>query len=265
MYSLCRNVRKRYNVSVYDVVPPTGNSREFKTNRKSTWPRSDFAKSSSGRKRIVRGKSRRMPEASSTPKKPVVEFDWKLPARLRRPVRYELERQRRKNRQKKAIIQFERRPLYSELPSKYPIYSSKRSAQKNRGAEYNTGDMWQSQKPGASVVMPPYAGGIMKRPAVQSRPIKQLPQKSKRVVEKSKQPSQKKPVPIEIRGERDVPYDWAGKEPQVASVEQPKRRFALPLHFSIFPKNIVPARAGKEVESKEDIKEAWRKKKLRES
>ncbi len=227
---------------MYDVVPP---KKPLRPERK-----------------IAHGKTRRVPKKAAKPQPPVVQFDWKLPARLRRPVRYELERQRRKRRQQQAIIQFERRPLYSELPSKYPLYSMRRTPKPKRGVEQHTGDVWRENKPGASVMLPPY--GNMLAQSKRMTPPARGTNKTKMM--------QPKPVKVLITKERDMPYEWEDKKqkPDGAeikvneqnAIQPPKRRFALPLHFSIFPKNIVPAKAGQDIELTEALKEAWRKKKL---
>jgi len=80
-----------------------------------------------------------------------VTVDWKLPARLRRPVRSELARQRRR-RNKTESVQFKRRALYSDGVA--------RSSRKNRGAEHHTGDVYRSAKPQLRIETPPYAGAI---------------------------------------------------------------------------------------------------------
>lgn len=221
---------------MFDVVPPQPNTPPLRGRR----PR-----------RLARAAQ---PKTKLTAPGPaVVAPDWRLPARLRRPIRQELDRQRRKARVRRAIVQFERRPIYSSLPNTHPSYTGK--APRNTGAEHHTGDVYKYSQPGTSLVIPPYQGKHKQQPAINRptpKPVRQtattaLPKKIPRiqtpVLRVPPLPTKlviPKQVPV-IAPERDVPYTW----PQAKAVApvKPKKRFTLPLHFSILPLNLLPKRA----------------------
>ena len=188
----------------------------------------------------------------------MVEIDWRLPARLRRPVHQELQRQRRRRRQHEAIVQFKRHSLYPEgkrTPALKP-------AKVNIGAEHHTGDVYREGRPFLAASVPPYAGSFLsgkapvpppapkKRPAAIKASLPPTPPPARRaVVSRPKSsvaslPAQLREAPRKIAalsGERDVPYQWAAAQVERAkaapvSVAPPRRRrFALPLHVSIWP------------------------------
>lgn len=143
----------------------------------------------------------------------MVEINWRLPARLRRPVRDELERARRARQVRQAVVGFKRRPI--ALPS-----DSRRSVanRSNVGAEHHTGDVYRDGRPFLAASPPPYAGSFMRGKTI--RPTS----------------AAGKPAKI-LAGERDVPYKWQAPSadvPRKAAVDV-KERFALPLHFSVWP------------------------------
>lgn len=206
----------------------------------------------------------------------VVKIEWRLPARLRRPVKQELDRQRRRQRQQRAIIHFERRPIYSELPSQYPKYQGKQGKSDWQGAEQHTGDVYRQGKPAVQMPFPPYRAGKSStaRPnsPAQAPRRKMYPTQSSPATNKPAQKiiannvRQKRTISNNSRGipglgdaVRDVPYQWQKTaleknlphdlqlvptvQSQVeAAVKPPRRRFALPLHFSIFPLSLRPKR-----------------------
>jgi len=194
---------------------------------------------------------RRTPASSG---KGVVEIDWRLPARLRRPVRLELNRQRRLRRQREAIVQFKRRPLY---PLQNTSGAARPAAPANVGAEHHTGDVYRSSRPFVGASVPPYAGTWLRgRPAAPPRQIPApRPSTSLRVNASQRRPdaapvrvSALSGLPAAMAGERDIPYQWArAAAPRVSAprLSPPRRRrFALPLHISIWPfKNAAPAAA----------------------
>jgi len=95
-----------------------------------------------------------------------VQVTWKLPARLRKPIRHQLAKERAKKRQMQSIIRFERRPLNTralmtaqdtdvrqaggiKLP-RHRVF--------NRGAEHHTGDTYKQSRPRLKMAAPPYLG-----------------------------------------------------------------------------------------------------------
>lgn len=159
----------------------------------------------------------------------VVTVDWRLPARLRRPVHQELARQRQRRRQREAIVRFERRPLYTS--SDQSRVTSAR-AQARTGVEQHTADVYRAGRPSLVTGVPPYAGSYVRAKAPTPR-AQSVPVKPKSV---------RRPSPVAaLSGERDVPYQWAtppaaAPAPPVAElVRAPRRSFALPLHVSIWP------------------------------
>lgn len=186
-----------------------------------------------------------------------MEIDWRLPARLRRPVRLELARQRRKKRQREAIVQFKRRPLY-------PLSNEARVARPpgpaNVGAEHHTGDVYRASRPFLAASVPPYGGSFLRRKSKLRYPAAKrtmLPAASAsqppRAMKPTKQPIVGRSI---LSGERDVPYQWAApvaKSPspvagvEAAPVTPPRRRFALPLHLSIWPFKSAAVRPGQPV------------------
>ncbi len=199
----------------------------------------DVVPPTSGRPRSGGRRKRSKPSTHS-----VVELDWRLPARLRRPVHEELKRQRQRRRAREAIVQFERHPLYPAT-TQVPITSS--PVRPNRGAEHHTGDVYQSGRPSLNATVPPYAGAFVRQKAVVSHtsprrvPVSKqahLPQRSP-VQQKKPAVIKKQSLPL-LQGERDVPYQWTTPSAKAASPSSPRitprrRRFALPLHISIWP------------------------------
>lgn len=145
----------------------------------------------------------------------VVEIDWRLPARLRRPVRDELERARRARQARQAVVGFKRRPIALPSDGRRPV-----SNRSNVGAEHHTGDVYRDGRPFLAASPPPYAGSFLRGKAV-VRPAAK---------------SAKAPAKI-LTGERDVPYKWQAPAADVPRkvAAAAKDRFALPLHFSVWP------------------------------
>lgn len=176
---------------------------------------------------------------------------------------------RRQKKQREAIVRFERRPIYSELPSTAPAYGRlKVPKQVNRGVEYHTGDVYRQSKPTLKMTLPPYVGLAVKRrtaPTTKVTVARTVPVKAENMTRKkikrpgvANWPSRKKekiPTGLLVSGERDVSYSWSQEkssapatlemtEPILASatIEEPRRRFALPLHFSIWPFGRLPGK-----------------------
>lgn len=142
----------------------------------------------------------------------VVQLSWRLPARLRRPVRQELKRERNAQ-----AMNFKRRSIRTRLP-----------AEENRGLEHHTGDMYRGVKPAVRVAMPPYAGSFIKKAQTEKPKF----QYTSQAAAPKRQVPEIRPVMVPVRAE------VAPRPP--AQVKAPKRRFALPLHFSVFPLNLLP-------------------------
>lgn len=235
-----------------DIVPPTPSNAKRSASRSSRPARP-------ARAHMIARRNKPRPAA---PSPSVVKVDWKLPARLRRPVKQELARQRRKDRQRQAIVQFERRPIYSELPSQYPSYRAKPT---QLGAEQHTGDVYRDGKPALQLPVPPYRTSFTTaaRPlsaAPSSKLGPQIPPAAARKVAPPKHRAPARPAPLGLGDQvRDVPYAWQAANVQKkipaelelishsraaapSAIQAPRRRFALPLHFSIFPKNFLPRR-----------------------
>lgn len=176
--------------------------------------------------------SRRTQSKKSSARPAVVALDWRLPARLRRPVHQELARQRRRQRQREAIVRFERRPLYapSDLPGRPagrpPVNSA--TVRPRVGVEQHTADVYQAGRPLLVAGVPPYAGSFLRGKAPVRLPapplVRPTPPRATKVTA--------------LAGERDVPYQWAtpsASPPAGLAVRAPRRGFALPLHLSVWP------------------------------
>lgn len=263
MSELVRRVRRTlvcepectYTVDVLDIVPG-GRSGDD-----ASWGR-ELAQ------RQERAHARRTIEAPR-----VVKLTNKLPARLRRPVRDELERQRRRQRVRDAVVRFERRPLYSEVPSAPPRHAQSRPPLASLpGAEQHTGDVYMQSRPEVNLPAPPYAGSFVRRgprpPAgqagriVKARPLQRAATlvaptsprrvgslvKKPRVVQSAARPVRPEAQTVTFSPSRPRPVesgamlDSAEREPRQRIVQPPSRRFALPLHFSIFPLSLWPRR-----------------------
>lgn len=216
---------------MYDVVPPA-----LPPQRKSRRP------------------VRRHPPAPLSPPAPatprVVTLQWRLPARLRRPIKQELARQRRQQKQKQAIVAFERRPLYSQVPTTRPTYGRPQVTASTDINQQNTGDVYQHSRPNVVVGLPPYRASKQVQASTQLRRQSPAPSVKKHSPVPPVRPRRAAAVAALANDVRDVPYRWASptqssspspglfvNEAQqlLAPVQPPKRRLAFPLHFSIFP------------------------------
>lgn len=181
-------------------------------------------------------------QKKATARGSIVEVDWRLPARLRRPVRQELQRQRRRRQQREAIVRFDRRPLYTSGNQAQATKSPVRI--KATGVEQHTADVYRENRPRLSSSIPPYSGSFLR---AKTRPKVTLvnssgPRKNIQLVKKPA-PQAK---PLIISGERDVPYQWdTAKVAQeaTAAVVPARRQFALPLHVSLWPFKRFSSRA----------------------
>lgn len=161
------------------------------------------------------------------PRPSVVEVDWRLPARLRRPVRAELARQRRRKRQRDAIVRFERRPLYTSTVGR-----------PKASVEQHTADVYRAGRPSLGTAVPPYAGSFLKRSANAVREERLSANRTEQPAARTQKKSSSRPTLTALSGERDIPYAWNAPKSHTApklSVASPRRRFALPLHISVWP------------------------------
>lgn len=194
----------------------------------------------------------------------VVQLDWRLPARLRRPVREEMRRQRLRKKENEAIVRFERRPITTTLPSGHPGHKVSRSEPVERlGAEQHTGDIYRDSQPAMQIAAPPYMGS-----ATRSALFRNMPPRRKTAASQSagkntaghSQPAKGRQVPVaaipdkqlkkqRLEAKRKQSHQRVRKNENVQEmvlaiddqglqssvIQEPRRRFALPLHFSIFP------------------------------
>ena len=168
-----------------------------------------------------------------------VKLDWKLPARLRRPVRAERTRRRSATVVESAdSVTFERHALYPA------------------DSEQHTSDVHREHRPKVRISQPPYAGQVVQRSVGSGQPAPVTPRRqAKPAPAKVAQPAsvpEPKAVPALLQGERDIPFDWQAMPTQAVepvapaadagqTVAQPTRRLALPLHFSFWPFKREPA------------------------
>ena len=139
------------------------------------------------------------------PSSNVLKIDWKLPARLRKPVRAQLKAERAERRSR-VLKGFYRRPLNTQ----------RLTTEVNRGAEQHTGDIYRESEPQLRLVAPPYTGSVM-RTTMHQQVGEMLPA---RRVSPAPTPT---PAP-EVRG----------------VIAQPRRRLRLPFSIQIFPKGLLP-------------------------
>lgn len=228
---------------MFDVLPPTP--------RRTTPPHP--------RRRSTASRPVQKNAASITPGPRVVTLHWRLPARLRRPIRQELARARQQKQREQTIVRFERRPLYSQLPDTHPAYGSMPPAPASSvAAEQHTADVYKNSRPNLALAVPPYRGRAARPPVAVSRPRTATmaervpPAPPVRAAGHLPRPHrQLTAIPGLGDNVRDVPYTWQtpSRLENAASttvslteaqkilrpIQQPKRRLALPLHLSVFP------------------------------
>lgn len=245
-----------YTGGVFDVLPPNQGSEGFS--------RTSGSSPGARRARPLRHMASSQPTAfgSSQPVGPV-QLAWKLPARLRKPIREQLAKERKQKKQREAIVRFERRPLNTQLASRTPV-----EPLQNAGAEYHTGDVYVSSKPQIRVALPPYAGAFNRRLTSKSQPklqrtphrpvskVMAVPPKPRMVV---RQPvpvreragvvrrlpapgytfeAERRVVPI-VEETYEMPEEPVFREPVI---EQPKRLLSLPFSFSFWPSSLFSSK-----------------------
>ncbi len=255
-----------------DVIPP-----------ESGYPSSSFSPDTKTTRRGRIASSNNRPtqnRVSIGPK--IVRVAWKLPARLRRPVRQEIIRQRKHQRRRRAIVQFKRHALYDDVSRDMKATNAPGSQRlsnhrPSKGNEIVTNDIYIKALPGIQVGPPPYAGaavnkvlgevgnfgspkktapargdrGILRRSTIKQRHVKRpedsvqtnrMPVQTDLVFAKTKSVNMN---PNFLIAERDVPFTWGQGTTSTSPAEvhlrdrivEPKRRFTLPLHLSIWPGN----------------------------
>lgn len=159
----------------------------------------------------------------------VLTVKWKLPARLRRPVKRQLARQHRSN-TSPEVVKFARHKLYSS-------------------------DIHQSLKPQLRIETPPYFGSaaralpIRRANKIHAPVVNRLSIKGEQAKHETVVPA-KTPVKPALTArlspltERDIPFDLMALKTNTLSsrsqadqqvVALPRGRFSLPLHFSVWP------------------------------
>jgi hypothetical protein len=193
-----------------------------------------------------------------------VQVEWRLPARLRQPIRTQLAKERARQRQRQAIIHFDRRPLHTqpllraepETKDSVGGFSLPQRRVFNRGAEHHTGDTYMRSRPQLQVAAPPYVG----KAATQAGPT-WLPSRAAGIAARqarASKPKRRDQVRSGTAGqsagrswlrERDVPYQWQAEQAtgqeDVADVieereqgaeQEPRKLLAIPLSLSLWPK-----------------------------
>jgi hypothetical protein len=173
-----------------------------------------------------------LPESNRT-----VQMQWKLPARLRKPIREQLAKERQQKKQRQAIVKFERRPLHTQLVTP--------PAPRNQGAEHHTGDVYTASKPLSRVSLPPYTGSFSRKFTAKTIP--------------KIQPVASVPIPLPPRAKKVLlspppsaaqVYPTVTQPAEEARVSVPKRRLSLPFHVSFWPKSLFSSK--KKVQSNAD-------------
>lgn len=200
---------------MFDVLPPTRNGDADAFSHKRKKRRARMLSQAAN----VQPPTSRPTVISSGPR--VVQVNWKLPARLRKPIRPQLQKQRQEQRKKAAIVHFERRPLTTQTVKAAPAY--KREV--NIGAEHHTGDVYANTRPQKRVALPPYAGSfsrnLISSSHRNSRPRTMPQQKNSQL--SAVRPVQPRIQPPSLRQpqtqsslvsmERDTPFFWEGYSP----------------------------------------------------
>lgn|GEM_PF-899606 len=153
----------------------------------------------------------------------VLRVDYKLPARLRKPIHKQVKQSRTAKPKKRNAVNFERRTIMTELPSSKPP-----SYRGNRGAEHHTGDVYMKSRPDAKLMSPPYVSwrGIedarpkkirvqQRRRHLQSKSLKTVKQKANTPPPTPRRAS-KSITSVVDQGVRDVPYQFKPQQPRQA-------------------------------------------------
>lgn len=202
----------------------------------------------------------------SRPSENVVKLDWRLPARLRKPIKQQIAAERQRLQTKAG---FESRPL-----------TTRHLLGGRAGQEPHTRDTHGEAEPGVRLAAPPYAGQFLRTfsprgadvPYSKSQKVAPAPARltQPQPAPMAKPASPVKRVPARAAGslpisfERDVHYNWglsdsekgrtyfeeADEATEVplpatpaslahAEVQKP-RRFSLPFSLNIIPRGLLP-------------------------
>ncbi|MEX0650153.1 MAG: DUF4012 domain-containing protein [Candidatus Andersenbacteria bacterium] len=231
---------------MFDVLPPSGNGA------RGGHGNGGPSRRRRARPRVASVSTSRKTGPHTAAGSRIVQVEWKLPARLRKPIRDQLNKERRKKRRREAIVRFERRPIHTrplvrhnpEITEDRGGFTLPRHRLFNRGAEHHTGDMYTKSRPQLQIATPPYVGNASgqnvtaSRPkapvakAKHARPAKQLKRKNVRQsAARSIDTPKSRPIPVatieqyghasasDWYSERDVSYafDGAPKTAEVAT------------------------------------------------
>lgn len=252
---LARDVGYLIRSYMYDIFPSSSPEEEQLRRSKRKKPRVHSRQSSGG---VVHAGPR------------VVQVEWKLPSRLRKPVRQQLEKERAERRRRHdASVTFARKPIRTQnlLEADPDTRRPGNRVRKpknffNRGAEYNTADMYKDGKPQLHVAAPPYMGRVVRAGAAPGRRVMQprTEEVRRHTVQVQPQGVAKKPQrrkvipridPMAARrraaragmpiAERDVPMRWNNaKEVQPTKelfAPVKKKKVTPAVTFSLWPGN----------------------------
>lgn len=158
----------------------------------------------------------------TAPRDKVLRLQYRLPARLRRPIGQELRRNRELARKNQAEIEFERRTIRTESHDRRPpLY------RRNIGAEHHTGDVYMRSRPEIQVSAPPYISAVAKRERIGEKrmglsaklqPIKKLVAEqsghkvhSNRLLQSKKECVGRENKDKALPAVRDLPYEFKSK------------------------------------------------------
>ncbi|MBI1833724.1 MAG: hypothetical protein HYR90_02770 [Candidatus Andersenbacteria bacterium] len=183
---------------------------------------------------------RRSRRRRSVPSPNVVQVEWKLPARLRKPVRQQFAQERAQRRRRQTVVQFQRRPLHTQAllaADRDSARTGNRVRKPTRrffgdALSAQTSDVTEASRPQLQLAPPPYVGSF-----VASRPTQS---KASSV----SAPRLKKQKTLSYTtGERDIPITIGDGAPVQATnnedlfVQVKPKRVAAGVTFSLWPGN----------------------------
>lgn len=214
-----------------------------------------------------------MHDVSPSKKDHTVRIDWKLPARLRKPIREQLKKERAKKRQEQPLVHFDTKKIHTSRVTSTPkkVVRAKQSIALPKHRFFSTpsvsttADISQTRSSTVTVTPPPYTGIVahsVRGKKVKKKPAPQKPVIAQQQVKRSRVPMhdlkaprtgyvlpaalpEKHVVPLIIQ-ERDIEYAFEEEptaiEPVIekAVIVKPKVKLSLP--FSITVLRTVPSR-----------------------
>ncbi len=161
-------------------------------------------------------------------KKEPLRIDWKLPARLRKPIAHQLKKERAKKRAHNAIVYFEHKKISTPIVWKDEVKKITEQALPkislpihhffNKHVEQHTGDIYRAKAPKIKITLPPYGVKLRGR----NRTLV-VPKKYTKTIIPT--------MPEPIFQERDVAYEFAPHAPE-AVIVPPK--VSLPFSVSVW-------------------------------